>query len=89
MIAGLKADPVVMCWQAAAVAQLQAEINAAQEAIAQGWVQREIAQLSEYRQRSQTIVETANEAQMQADRRDYIADSIAQTLEMTVCNSAI
>ena len=81
MIAGLKADPVVMRWQAAAVAQLQAEINAAQEAIAQGWVQREIAQLSEYRQRNQTIIETANEAQMQAERRDYIADSIAQTLE--------
>jgi len=81
MIAGLKADPVVMRWQAPAISQLTAEINAAQKAISDGWVQQEIAQLSEYRQRSQTIIETANAAQMQAERRDYIADSIARTLE--------
>ena len=81
MIAGLKADPGVMRWQAAGVAELAAQMNAAQKAISDGWVQQEIAQLSEYRQRCQIILETANVAQMQAERRDYIADSIAQTLE--------
>ncbi|GET40524.1 hypothetical protein [Microseira wollei] len=62
ILAGLKADPVVMRWQAAPVAELAAQIDAAQQAIAQGWVQQEIAQLSDYRQGSQTILETANEA---------------------------
>jgi hypothetical protein len=62
ILAGLKADPVVMRSIAAAVAELAAQIDAAQQAIAQGWVQQEIAQLSDYRQGSQTILETANEA---------------------------
>ncbi|MBW4497047.1 MAG: hypothetical protein KME26_29100 [Oscillatoria princeps RMCB-10] len=81
ILAGLKADPAVMRWQSAAVAELEALANAAGQAIREGRPQQAVSSLSQIRQRSQTIVETANTAQLQADRRDYIADSIAQTLQ--------
>lgn len=86
VLAGLKADPVVMRWQGGAVTELEAQMSVAQQAIAEGRVKQVVSQLTESRQRSQTILETANTAQMQAERRDYIADSIAQTLqEMGFC----
>ncbi len=81
ILAGLKADPVVMRWQASAVQELESQINQVKEAIAQGQVQQVISQFLESRQRSQMILETANTAQLQAEQRDYIADSIAQTLQ--------
>jgi hypothetical protein len=81
ILAGLKADPAVMRWQAVAVAELEALANAAQQAIREGRLQQVVSSLSEIRQRSEMIVETANTAQIQADRRDYIADSIAKTLQ--------
>jgi hypothetical protein len=82
--AGLKADRVVMQWQGAAVAELEEEIKTATVAIAQGELRRTgilPVRLKDIRQRSQNIVDTANTAQVQADKRDYIADSIAQTLQ--------
>ncbi|GAB1541861.1 hypothetical protein NUACC21_45340 [Scytonema sp. NUACC21] len=81
MVTGLKADPVVMQWQAGAVAELETQINAIQQAISHGQSKQVISQLTEISQRSQTIVETANTAQLQAEKRDYIADSISQTLQ--------
>lgn len=81
ILAGLKADPVVMRWQGGAVRELETQISVAQQAIAQGQIKEVIAYLSESRRSSQTIIENANAAQMQAERRDYIADSIAQTLQ--------
>lgn len=89
IVAGLKADPVVMRWQTGAVTELETQISVAQEAIllrnadanANGQIKQVISYLSESRQRSQTILETANAAQLQAEKRDYIADSIAQTLQ--------
>lgn len=75
--AGLKADPIVMQWQRGAVAELEDLIQTA-ELRRTGILP---VPLKDIRQRSQTIVETANAAQVQADKRDYIADSIAQTLQ--------
>ena len=80
ILAGLKADPVVMRWQSSAVTELENQINAAQLAIADGRLTQVISCLSD-RLRSESIIEAANTAQIQADRRDYIADSIAQTLQ--------
>ncbi len=80
ILAGLKADPVVMRWQSSAVTELENQINAAQLAIADGRLTQVISCLSESRLRSQSMLEAANTAQIQAERRDYIADSIAQTL---------
>ncbi|MBD2773066.1 hypothetical protein [Iningainema tapete] len=81
IIAGLKADPVVMRWQSSAVIELENQMNAAQLGIASDLHLQVISSFSQSHQRSQTIIETANAAQMQAERRDYIADSIAQTLQ--------
>ncbi|KAF3889424.1 MULTISPECIES: hypothetical protein [Nostocales] len=80
-VTGLKADPVVMQWQAGAVAEIETQINAIQQAISHGQTKQVISQLTELSQRSQTIVETASTAQLQAEKRDYIADSISQTLQ--------
>ena len=81
ILAGLKAEPVVMRWQAGAVQELETQINLAKGAIAGARVKQVLSQLADSRQRSQTILETANTAQLQAEQRDYIADSIAQTLQ--------
>ncbi|NEQ18916.1 MAG: hypothetical protein F6K28_02660 [Microcoleus sp. SIO2G3] len=81
ILAGLKADPVVMRWQREAVTELENQTNAAKLAIADGQIKQVISSLSERQQRSQIIIETANAAQIQAEQRDYIADSIAQTLQ--------
>ncbi len=81
ILAGLKADPVVMRWQTEAVTELENQTNAAKLAIADGRLKQVISCLSESQQRSQIIIETANTAQIQAEQRDYIADSIAQTLQ--------
>jgi len=88
--AGLKADPVVMQWQRGAVAELENLIKTAELRrtgilpVPQNLLpvpQNLKENLKDIRQRSQTIVETANAAQVKADKRDYIADSIAQTLQ--------
>lgn len=79
--AGLKADPVVMRWQLGATMELEKQMNGAKEAIARGKFEPVISILKEARERSQTIIETANTAQIQADKRDYITDSIAETLQ--------
>lgn len=81
IVAGLKADPVVMRWQATAVQELETQINATQRAIAEGQVKSVVSDLADMRQRRQTILETANTAQNQAQRRDYIAESIGQALQ--------
>jgi hypothetical protein len=81
VLVGLKADPVVMCWQSHAVTELENQMNVAQLAIAEGQFKHAIACLSNSYDHSQTIVETANTAQLQAEHRNYIADSIVQTLQ--------
>ncbi|MDF5720366.1 MAG: hypothetical protein PUP91_07765 [Rhizonema sp. PD37] len=80
VLAGLKADPVVMRWQSSAVTELENQIHAAQVAIADAQFTQVMSCLSENQERSESIIEAANNAQIQAERRDYIADSIAQTL---------
>ncbi|MEL7039568.1 MAG: hypothetical protein AAFO04_28750 [Cyanobacteria bacterium J06592_8] len=80
-LAGLKADPVVMRWQAGVVQDLETQINQAKVAIANGQTQQVISLLSNSQQQTQAIVEAANTAQLQAEQRDYIADSIAETLQ--------
>jgi hypothetical protein len=60
ILAGLKADPVVMRWQTAAVAELEAVANAEKQAIRDRRVREHLCSLIEIRHRSQIIVETAN-----------------------------
>jgi len=81
LIAGLQADPVLMRWQGSAIAQLATLVSQGQQAIADEQFESVTTLLAESRQRSQTLIAAANAAQLQADQRDYITDSIAQTLE--------
>lgn len=78
---GLQADPVVTQWRPDAIAAVVAAIAQGEQAIAQ----EQFATVSTLLDRAQTqrdeAIATANQAQLQADQRDYIADSIAQSLE--------
>lgn len=81
LIAGLEADPVVMRWQADEVATLQQQAQAAQQAIVTEQFDQVAPLLKAAQEQAQEIVAIANAAQLKADQRDYIANSIAQTLE--------
>jgi len=81
LIAGLEADPVVMRWQAAEVATLQQQAQAAQQAIAAEQFEQVAPLLQAAQGQAESMVAIANAAQLKADQRDYIANSIAQTLE--------
>jgi hypothetical protein len=81
LIAGLQADPVVMRWQGPQLAELVGYQEQSQQAIAAEKFQG----VADFLRRSETLQEemiaNANAAQLQADQRDYIADSIASSLE--------
>ena len=81
IVAGLKADPVAMCWQATAIEALENQMRQAQHAMATGQFATVVSELANLNQHRQTILEIANTAQKQAQRRDYIADSIGQALQ--------
>ena len=81
LIAGLQADPVVMRWQPQEVAQLESQIAAATQGITSEQFEVVSEILATCQQQSQSAIKTANAAQLKADQRDYIADSIAQSLE--------
>lgn len=81
ILAGLQADPVVMRWQKAAVIKLEKQVLAVQQAIINGQFQEVISCLNDSHSMSQTIIETANIAQLQAEKRDYIAASISESLQ--------
>lgn len=80
LVAGLQDDPVVMQWQGAEVAQMQGQVQEAERAIAQEQFEQVGTVLQASQHQGQVILETANAAQLQADQRDYIADSIAHSL---------
>ncbi|MBO0352137.1 hypothetical protein J0895_24255 [Phormidium pseudopriestleyi FRX01] len=81
LIAGLQADPVVMRWQSGAIAQLEQQCQTAEQAISSEQFEEITPLLAASQQQSQILIDAANTAQLQADQRDYIADSIAQSLE--------
>ncbi len=79
ILAGLRADEVVMRWHAASVEELErdlAEVTTAGRLDPSGAIQKTAAA----RERSAKIVQEANSAQVKADQRDYIARSISSTL---------
>lgn len=81
MLAGLSADAVTSRWQADRIAQMQQEAAALAgllEAESFGEVQNQAQVLL---QAEPDLVAEANRAQLQADHRDAIADSVRQALE--------
>ncbi|HEY9702113.1 MAG TPA: hypothetical protein V6C58_06690, partial [Allocoleopsis sp.] len=81
IIKGLEADPVVMSWQKAEIAKLQQYQQTGERAIASENFAETEAILKTVENMSKEIVKTANEAQLKADQRDYIAHSIIESLE--------
>ncbi len=80
-IAGLQADPVVILWQEAMVWELLKMQHQAEKAIDQEQFTQTAVFLSQVKTKQSQIIETANAAQLKADQRDYIADSIAESLQ--------
>jgi hypothetical protein len=79
--AGLKADPVVMRWHSHSIIQLDNELTKAQQAIVSEQFDRPSQILAKVQVQEKQIIEEANIAQLKADKRDYITQSIVATLQ--------
>jgi hypothetical protein len=81
IIAGLKADPVVMRWHPHSVLELEKELQQAAQAVTSAQFALPAEILTKARAKERQMIEEANTAQLKADRRDYIAQSIVSTLQ--------
>lgn len=81
LILGLKADPVVVRWHSHSIAQLEAQRQAAEQAIAAEQFEQSTQILQSGQTKAEQMIRESNAAQLKAEQRDYITDSIAQTLE--------
>ncbi|MEZ5338014.1 MAG: hypothetical protein R3F46_07075 [bacterium] len=80
VVSGLGADPTVMRWLPGAVGELQQELTALRSRLAT-LAPRDTHGLSErMRAAEQDLVSRASAAQIKADQRDYITESIRSTL---------
>lgn len=80
LIAGMKADPVVTRWHAQGLAELETQAQEAEQAATSGTFDSPVSILHAARERAKQIVAEANQSQLHADQRDYIASSIARSL---------
>jgi hypothetical protein len=74
IVAGLRRDALVARWQAAALAELEALVQAAPISEETPFVMEKV------REKAASMVKAASEAQFKADTRDYITGSIARSL---------
>lgn len=81
LISGLKADRVVFSWCPHLIAELEQLQTQIQGLIELEDFQQPLQILTQAQTQSENIIKTASEAQLKAEQRDYIADSIAQSLE--------
>jgi len=81
LVTGLKADPVVMRWHSHSMAQLDNELKQAQVAIVSEQFDQPSQILAKVQAQEKQIIEEANIAQLKADKRDYITQSIVATLQ--------
>lgn len=80
LIAGLRTDPVALRWQIHLIDELAAQLPTGIAAIEAEQFDQPALILAAAKTQEQQIIATANAAQIQADQRDYIAKSIAETL---------
>lgn len=80
LLAGLQADETLMRWQYHRLPEVTAVLDAARRAQTDGRFDAATAAPATARQLADSLVASANEAQLKADQRDYIAQSIARTL---------
>ncbi len=81
LVTGLKADPVVMRWHSHSIAQLENQLKQAQQAIVSEQFDQPSQILAKVQAQEKQIIEEANIAQLKADKRDYISQSIVATLQ--------
>lgn len=81
VITGLKADPVVMQWHSHSMAELEAELQGANQALTSEQFDLPAQILAKVKEKEKQIIEEANTAQLKADKRDYITQSIVTTLQ--------
>jgi multidrug efflux pump subunit AcrA (membrane-fusion protein) len=81
IIAGLKADPVVMRWHSHSVSELEQELEQANQASDSDQFDVPSQILTKAKGKEKQIIEEANIAQLKADKRDYITESIVATLQ--------
>lgn len=81
LVIGLKADPVVMRWHSHSISQLGNELQKANQAIASEQFDQPSYILTKAKEKEKQIIEEANVAQLKADKRDYITQSIVATLQ--------
>jgi len=81
LVEGLRADPVVQRWQYHRMVELDAKLREAHAAVRAGQYETPAIALAAATQRADDIVARANEAQLRAEKRDYIARSIRCALE--------
>lgn len=80
LIIGLRTDPVAKRWQIHLIDELAAKLPTGIAAIEAEQFDKPALILAAAKTQEQEIIATANAAQIQADQRDYIAKSIAETL---------
>jgi hypothetical protein len=80
-LVALQADQVFMRWQGYRWAELQAYVTKAKAAIASEQFEQVADILNALRSQSSQMLAEASAAQLKADQRDYIVNSIAQSLE--------
>jgi hypothetical protein len=81
LIEGLAADPMVMRWAMHSVDELRQALAEAEQAVAQGDYSSASGLSERVRSEEAALVKKANAAQIKADQRDYIANSIRQVLD--------
>jgi hypothetical protein len=81
IVVGLRADPVVMRWHTHAVDVLEQDLEQVGAMVASSEPDQAMRMVREARERADSIVREANGAQIKADQRDYIANSITRSLE--------
>lgn len=81
LLAGLQADPIIQRWQTPAQTQIQNLVHQAQTAIDREQFTTVTTLLKQAQTQAEETIAAANQAQLKADQRDYITDSIAATLE--------
>lgn len=80
LIIGLKADPVALRWQTHLIDELASQLQTGIAALGAEEFDKPALILAAAKTQEQEIIATANAAQIQADQRDYIAKSIAESL---------